>query len=235
MQPSLHSRFSILTSRTRLSEKGAVAVAGAAGAAGGAISLLAAAPFFKSPAFFFFFPTAATATSAGADLVVLASSPSFFWSSFSAPFASPFFFSASTTRSACTKRSTALARASGDEMDDARALLGGDAEEEGECLFAVAAAFLFLVVGPDAAEAEEAARFFLSSEASLALAWWSIGAKTRRVLWTCGAEEHSVSRERQSGKLKSRGNATWPKAQAKKQRSKSRPAAKEIENQRGRS
>jgi len=188
----------ILTSRTRLSGNDAVAAAaGAAGAAGGAISLLAAASFFTSAGFFFFFPTAPRAKSAGADLMVLASSPSFFLSSSPAPFdSSPaFFFSASTTRSACTKRSTALARASGDEMDDARAILGGEEEEEeeGECLVAIAAAFLFLVVGLDEGEAEEAARFFLSSEASLAFAGRSIKEAMRRVLWTFGAEEHSVS------------------------------------------
>lgn len=41
-------------------------------------------------------------------------------------------------------------RASGDEMDDARAFVGGEAEEEDEeCLLA---AFLFLVGRPDVPE-----------------------------------------------------------------------------------
>lgn len=55
-------------------------------------------------------------------------------------------------------------------MDDARAFVGGEEDEEGECLLAVAAAFL------DEAEAEEAVRWrFFSREASLAFAGRSIG------------------------------------------------------------
>jgi len=97
-------------------------------------------------------------------------------------------------------------------MDDARALLGGEEEEEGECLVAIAAAFLFLAVGPDEAEAEEAARFFfLSSEASLAFAGRSIEEAMRRVLWTCGAEEHSVSGKDSRASSSKEDSATWPK------------------------
>lgn len=80
-----------------------------------------------------------------------------------------------------------MARASGEEMEDARAraAFGGDGEE---CLLPVVAAFLFLVEVDEEEEDVEAARpRFWSRDASLALAGRSIRAVMVLGLCMCGA------------------------------------------------